>query len=106
MYGIERWSRVVELPWAIVPLFVYVIGAALSMPCLQLLSMDLFPARLGMASSCQGFIQSGINAVIAGAVVPLLWGSTLTLALGMFGFMAIGLLTFGLSLLARPKRTL
>lgn len=93
-----------RLPWAIMPLFVYVTGLALAMPCLQLLAMDLFPARHGMASSCQGLIQSGINAVVAGAVVPLLWGSTLTLAFGMLGFMTTGLISFGISLLARPKR--
>ena len=92
-----------QLPWAIVPLFVYVLGAALSIPCLQMLSMDLFPARFGMASSCLGFIQSTINALIAGIIAPLLWGSTVTLALGMFGCMAIGVLTFGLYLLMRRK---
>ena len=94
-----------QLPWAIVPLFVYVIGMALSMPCLQMLSMDLFPARHGMASSCQGFIQSGANSVLAGAIAPMLWGSTLTLALGMIGFMAFGMLMFALSLRMRASRT-
>jgi DHA1 family bicyclomycin/chloramphenicol resistance-like MFS transporter len=94
-----------QLPWAIVPLFVYVAGMALAMPCLQLLAMDLFPARHGMASSCQGLIQSAINAVVAGAIAPLLWGSTLTLAFGMITFMAAGMVTFWLSLLARPTKS-
>ena len=93
-----------QMPWAIAPLFVYVAGMALTMPCLQLLAMDLFPARHGMASSCQGLIQSAINAVVAGLIAPLLWGSTLTLAFGMAGFMAAGLVAFGLSLQARRKR--
>lgn len=93
-----------QLPWAMLPLFVYVSGMALTMPCLQLLAMDLFPARHGMASSCQGLIQSSFNAVVAGAVAPLLWDSTRTLAGGMLGFLAVGLIAFGLSLLARPKR--
>ena len=93
-----------QIPWAIVPLFVYVTGMALAMPCLQLLAMDLFPARHGMASSCQGLIQSALNAVVAGAIAPLLWGSTLTLAFGMIAFMAIGILFFWFSLLARPVR--
>ncbi len=87
-----------QLPWAIAPLFVYVAGMALTMPCLQLLAMDLFPARHGMASSCQGLIQSGLNAAVAGAVAPLLWDSTLTLALGMVGFLGIGLAAFLVSL--------
>ncbi|MFY9329582.1 MAG: multidrug effflux MFS transporter [Georgfuchsia sp.] len=93
-----------QLPWAMVPIFIYVAGMALTMPCLQLLAMDLFPARHGMASSCQGLIQSAINAVVAGAVVPLLWGSTLTLANGMLGFMTAGLVAFSLSLRARQKK--
>lgn len=94
-----------RLPWTMVPLFVYVSGMALTMPCLQLLAMDLFPTRHGMASSCQGLIQSAINAAVAGAIAPLLWDSTLTLASGMIAFLAAGLIAFGLSLLARPKRT-
>lgn len=90
-----------RLPWPIVPLFVYVMGMALAMPCLQLLAMDLFPSRHGMASSCQGFIQSTINAVVAGAVVPLLWSSTLTLAFGMASFLVVALVAFTVSLWMR-----
>ena len=43
------------------------VGLAPTMPCLQLLAMDLFPgARHGMASSCQGLaVQSGLNAWVA-----------------------------------------
>jgi DHA1 family bicyclomycin/chloramphenicol resistance-like MFS transporter len=91
-----------QLPWAIAPLFVYVAGMALTMPCLQLLAMDLFPQRHGTASSCQGMIQAGLNALVAGLVVPLLWSSTLTLAFGMAGFMSLGLLAF---CLANRRRT-
>ena len=90
-----------QLPWPIIPLFVYVMGMAIAMPCLQLLAMDLFPSRHGMASSCQGFIQSSINAAVAGMVVPLLWGTTLTLAFGMAGFLSVALLAFALSLRVR-----
>ena len=92
-----------QLPWAIVPLFVYVAGMALTMPCLQLLAMDLFPARHGMASSCQGLIQSAINAVVAGVVAPLLWASTQMLATGMAVFMTVGLIAFVFSLRARRR---
>ncbi len=92
-----------QLPWAIVPLFVYVAGMALTMPCLQLLAMDLFPARHGMASSCQGLIQSAINAVVAGVVAPLLWASTQMLAAGMAVFMTVGLIAFVFSLRARRR---
>ena len=83
-----------RLPWPLIPLFCYVTGMALTMPCLQLLAMDLFPQRHGMASSCQSFLQSTLYAVVAGVVAPLLWGSTLSLALGMGGFLCVGLMAF------------
>ena len=92
-----------QWPQAVVPLFVYVSGMALAMPCLQMLAMDLFPARLGMSSSCMGLIQSACNAAIAGVIAPLLWGSTLTLAFGMAGSMALGVLLFAISLLLRKR---
>lgn len=87
-----------QVPWAIVPLFVYVGGMALTMPCLQLLAMDLFPARHGMASSCQGLVQSALNAAAAGVIAPLLWGSAQTLSLGMAGFTVVGLGLFAWSI--------
>ncbi|HEX5806304.1 MAG TPA: multidrug effflux MFS transporter [Macromonas sp.] len=93
-----------QIPFAIAPLFLYVGGMALAMPCLQLLAMDLFPARHGMASSCQGMIQSVVNAVTAGVLAPMLWGSTRTLAWGMAGFLCFGGLIFALALQIHRQR--
>jgi DHA1 family bicyclomycin/chloramphenicol resistance-like MFS transporter len=90
---------------AIIPLFLYVGGMALTMPCLQLLAMDLFPARHGMASSCQGMIQSVVNAITAGLLAPALWGSTQSLAWGMAGFLCAGGLFFALSVRANRHLT-
>ena len=78
------------LPWSLVSLPIYTCGMALSMPTLQLMALDHFPERRGLASSCMGVIQTGIMAIVAAVVVPLLWGSTLTLALGMVGFLTLG----------------
>jgi hypothetical protein len=36
------------------------------------------------------FLQSGFNGLLAGVLAPMLWGSTLTLALGMGGMMLLG----------------
>lgn len=94
-----------QLPTAIIPLFLYVGGMALTMPCLQLLAMDLFPARHGMASSCQGMIQSVVNAITAGLLAPALWGSTQSLAWGMAGFLCAGGLFFALSVRANRRPT-
>jgi len=81
------------LPWAILPIFVYTIGMALTMPSLTLLALDLFPAQRGMAASCQSFLQSAVSSLTAGIIAPLLWGSTLTLSFGMTGLLFFGVLS-------------
>lgn len=80
------------LPWSVLPLFGFTLGMALVMPCLTLMALDLFPEQRGLAASCQMFIQSACNTLIAGIVAPLLWGSTLYLAFGMGVFMLLGAL--------------
>jgi MFS transporter, DHA1 family, multidrug resistance protein len=78
------------LPWSVLPIFVYTFGMSLAMPCLTLLALDPFPQQRGLAASCQTFLQSGFNAAVAGLLVPVLWASTLHLALGMGGLMLLG----------------
>lgn len=90
------------LPWAVLPLALYTCGMAYSMPILTLLALDLFPARRGLASSCQGTIQTGLNALIAAVVVPLLWDSRLTLAVGMAVFLLLGLVAHLLTPVRKP----
>ncbi|MFZ2267692.1 MAG: multidrug effflux MFS transporter [Azonexus sp.] len=87
------------LPWSVMPIFVYTLGMSLAMPCLTILALDPFPEQRGLAASCQTFFQSGANSIAAALIVPLLWGSTLTLALGMAGLMTLG----GLAALAHQK---
>ncbi len=78
------------LPWSVLPIFFYTLGMSLAMPSLTLLALDPFPEQRGLAASCQTFFQSGANSLAAGLIVPLLWGSTLTLSLGMAGLMSLG----------------
>lgn len=87
------------LPWSVLPVFVYTLGMSLTMPCLSILALDPFPAQRGLAASCQSFFQSSFNTVIAALIAPTLWGSTLSLAWGMAGMMAIG----GIAALAHQK---
>jgi DHA1 family bicyclomycin/chloramphenicol resistance-like MFS transporter len=82
------------LPWSVAPVALYNVGMALAMPSLTLLALDLFPARRGLASSCQSFIQVGLNSLTAGLLAPILWFSPFTLAAGMTAFLAFGLLAF------------
>lgn len=78
------------LPWSVLPIVLYTFGMALSMPSMTLLALELFPSHRGLASSCQSFLQVGINSTIAGVFAPMLWHSPLTLAAGMAGFLALG----------------
>jgi DHA1 family bicyclomycin/chloramphenicol resistance-like MFS transporter len=79
-----------SLPWSVLPIFFYTLGMAIAMPSLTLVALDPYPKQRGLAASCQTFLQSGFNAILAGLIAPVLWGSTLTLALGMSGLMALG----------------
>jgi DHA1 family bicyclomycin/chloramphenicol resistance-like MFS transporter len=87
------------LPWSVTPIFIYTLGMSLAMPCLTILALDPFPAQRGLAASCQTFFQSGFNGLTAALIVPAIWGSTLTLALGMACLMTVG----GLAALAHQK---
>ena len=78
------------LPWSVLPLYVYTLGMSLAMPNLTLFALDPFPAQRGLAASCQTFFQSGFNSLAAAFIAPMLWGSTLTMALGMGGLMLSG----------------
>ena len=93
--GVNLWLPP-ALPWSILPVFVYTFGMSISMPCLTLMAIDPFPKQRGLAASCQMFMQSGANGLVAGVLAPLLWGSTLTLAFGMGALMLLGAASAGL----------
>ena len=78
------------IPWSVAPIFFYTLGMAIAMPSLTLIALDPYAAQRGLAASCQTFLQAGFNAIVAALIAPLLWGSTLNLALGMAGLMALG----------------
>lgn len=91
--GMNLWSPP-TLPWAVLPLAFYVFGVAINMPVLSLRVLDLFPERRGLVSSCQGASQTGVNTVTAALLAPLFWDSTLTMALAMAAFLALGVAAF------------
>jgi MFS transporter, DHA1 family, multidrug resistance protein len=90
------------LPWAVAAMPLYTCGMAVAMPGLTLLALDRFPLRRGLAASCQGFIHTGGNAVVAGLLAPLLWGSTVSLAAGMVALLALGALALLLHIRLHP----
>ena len=85
-----------SLPWSVLPLFIYAVGMSLSLPTLTLIGLDFFPLHRGLASSCQAFLLTAANAIVAGAVVPFVSHSPLWLAVTSAGLMAIGLACTGL----------
>jgi DHA1 family bicyclomycin/chloramphenicol resistance-like MFS transporter len=81
-------------PWAVLPISLYGVGMSLAMPSITLLALDLFPQHRGLVSSTQGFLQTMLNAIVAGIVSPLLSTSPVYLAAGMFIFLSLGALAW------------
>ncbi len=80
--------------WAIPLLAVYAFGWALMVPVVTLMVLDLVPERRGMASSFQAFAGSLANALVAGAVAPLVMHSTVALAVASMLMMSIGVVAW------------
>jgi DHA1 family bicyclomycin/chloramphenicol resistance-like MFS transporter len=76
--------------WALLPIAVFSFGWALMVPVVTLMVLDLVPERRGMASSCQAFIGSMANGLVAGVIAPLVMHSTRALALASLAMMSIG----------------
>ena len=85
-----RWRHPGALPRAGWPVGCEPCGLASARPPLQVMLSDLSPERRGMVSSCHGFVQSLANSLVAALVVPLLWGSLISLALGSAALMGVG----------------
>ncbi len=73
------------LPWAVLPIFVYMLGMSLALPSLTITALDCFPKQRGLAASCQSFIQN-IGCAIMSLAAPLFWGTQLSLSLTMLVF--------------------
>ena len=94
------------LPWAVAPILVYTTGMGIAASSLQVRLLDLAPHRMGMVSSCQAFVQSMGNTVTAAVLAPLLWGSTLHMALGMAGLLGSGALLYAWHLRKAGRATM
>ena len=56
-------------------------------------ALDCFPKARGTAASGQAFSQMLVSSVVAGLVIPIIWGSLATLAIGMLVIFSLGLIT-------------
>lgn len=91
------------LPWVVIPVMFYSAGMILAASSVTLLILELFPVNRGMASSLQAFVQTFLNAVVAGLLSPLLSSSAWLLALGMVVFMCTGVLAWSIYLLRKRQ---
>jgi MFS transporter, DHA1 family, multidrug resistance protein len=80
--------------WAMFPIALFAFGWSLMAPVVTLMVLDMVPERRGMSSSVQACIGSLANAVVAGALAPLVMHSPIALALASLGLMAVGLLAW------------
>lgn len=77
-----------SVPWSVLPLFLFALGNAMTVPTLQLKGLDLFPERRGLAASCQGTVRALVGALNPAFLAPFLWSSPLRLALGQLALWA------------------
>ncbi|MEK7695352.1 MAG: multidrug effflux MFS transporter [Pseudomonadota bacterium] len=89
------------MPWALVALPVFAAGMMMTQPSLQLLALDCFPERRGLASSGYVTAQQIGNLLSSALLVPLLLDSTMKMALGMAGLQIAGLVAFHVALRGR-----
>lgn len=93
----------VAWPWAVLPIGLIAFAVAIAFPLLTLAMMDLFPTRLGTASSLQMFLSLVVNAAVAGLLAPLLQHNARLLALGAAALTVTGLGLFVLARKAVPR---
>jgi DHA1 family bicyclomycin/chloramphenicol resistance-like MFS transporter len=96
-----NWFFAAEVPWAVLPLFLYSFSLAIAMPPLTMAAMEMFPNNSGLAASMQSFIQMLLFALVSGLVAPLLFDSALHLALGV---LVLLVLSWGAYALAHPEK--
>ncbi|MDH5408883.1 MAG: multidrug effflux MFS transporter [Gammaproteobacteria bacterium] len=78
----------------VVPLMVYSVGMSFCMPMLSILCMDELPNNRGLASSLQTFVHMCMGAIVAGAVVPLVFDKIQYMATTLLLMYAVALLMF------------
>jgi len=85
----------------ILPIALFNVGMALSMPILSIAALDRHSKIRGTAASGQAFIQMFLSTVSAGVVVPLVWFAPAGLAWAMVAYLMLGWLAIRQSQLWR-----
>jgi DHA1 family bicyclomycin/chloramphenicol resistance-like MFS transporter len=77
------YQALVDVPgliWTVLPVATASFGVSLVFPILTIALLDSRPRERGAVSSFQAFLSTCVNALVAGAVSPLVSGSLTTLA--------------------------
>ncbi len=88
--GYNAWTEAPQLPWAVIPMCLNAFGIALVFPIITLSLLDMYPRQRGAASSLQAFTSLVLNAVLAGALSPMLSHDPMLLAIAAATFVALG----------------
>jgi len=80
------------LPWVLIGPVLLACAIGASFPVLNLEILDLFPDHRGAAASMGTFASLIFNAIMAGAVVPIIAGSMLGVALTCAGLLGLSML--------------
>jgi DHA1 family bicyclomycin/chloramphenicol resistance-like MFS transporter len=83
-----------HVAWALLPLGAMAFGWALMVPVVTLIALDQAPDRRGMASSVQACLGSLANALVAGALAPLVMHSTVALAVASLALSGVGIVAW------------
>ena len=73
----------VVIPWAVVPILLCTFGMAIVSPAMTILTLDLYPARRGLAASLQSAFVMAAFSIYSGLLAPLLFGNAFKLACGV-----------------------
>lgn len=82
---------------SILPIALYNVGMAVCVPILSLAALNRHPKIRGTAASGQAFMQMLLSTVSAGLVVPLVWDTTIGLALAMSAYVLLSLFVISTS---------
>lgn len=91
------------VPWAVLPLGIYVIGSSLASPIIALKALDIFPNNRGLASSILSFATLIGFAAMSGFVAPHVLGSGLALASVMAVLVVANFIVYRLASLIEPR---
>jgi DHA1 family bicyclomycin/chloramphenicol resistance-like MFS transporter len=93
-------------PWLnILPIALYNVGMAFAMPVLSIAALDRHARLRGTAASGQAFMQMLLATVSAGLLIPLLWSHPIGLALGMSGYLLLGMASASTTALWRNRES-